>query len=860
MTISRSIMAASLLFDGGEAVAGTRRGFQGGNWHDGIAEARRRRYGPGRIAADGASLTAPGTLETLLNEAMGLHHQGRLEAAEAGYQAVLARYPGELNAQHLLGVLRQQQGRAADSAALIAPVLAALPDNAVIRNNYGNALKSLGRTSEALACYRRAAELSPGFADARLNLGRLLLQMGAAADAVACFETVLALEPPSPAVLNDLGRACQSLGRLAEAIRHFRGAVALAPDQAALHGNLGLALKQAGDPTGAAKALERAADSALAGSLGSSDADLATLNAIGMALLDLGLAERAAALLGHAATRFPDRPELRINLGNALNRLGQTEAALAAYRQALHLDPRSADAHNNLAALLASQGQREAAIAEYRHALALRPNYIDALVNLGNALFLDKRFEQAADCYGRAVALDPNHPIAAAGLVGARRFACDWRDFPGDLARLAQLVEIRASGIDPFVALAFPLAPALLRRAAETAVAHNFGAIATLPPRPRQRADRPIRVAYLSANYNNHAMASLMVEMIESHDRAAFEIWGISFGGDDGSALRQRLAAAFDHFLDVRADGDAAVARRLAEAEIDIAVDLMGHTLGHRLGILAYRPAPVQVSFLGCPGTTGASFIDYVIGDQVVLPRDQQPFWSEQIVHLPFCYQANDSKRQVPVPRPSRAECGLPAEGFVFCCFNNNYKITLEVFACWLRLLDAVPDSVLWLLRDNDDAVRRLRDAAAASGLDPARLIFAPIVSHQFHLARQTQADLFLDTNPYNAHTTASDALRMGLPMVTWLGDTFPARVAASLLLALDLPELIASDLASYETLALTLVQNPVFFAEIRQKLQQNAATSALFDGKRFCRGIEAVYRRMLAHWLAGTPPQGFAL
>lgn len=795
---------------------------------------------------------------------MSLHHQGRLDAAEACYQAVLERYPGELNARHLLGVLRQQQGRAAESAALIAPVLAALPDNAVIRNNYGNALKSLGRIDEALDCYRGAVELSPGLADAQLNLGRLLLQTGAMAEAIACFDAVLALEPPSPGVLNDLGRACQALGRLEAAIRHFRAAAELAPDQAALQGNLGLALKQAGDPTGAATALQRAADSALAGApddahIGAGP-DLATLNAIGATLLELGLAERAASLLGHAAARFPDRPEPRINLGNALNRLGRSEAALDAYRQALALDPRSADARNNLAALLASLGQREAAIAEYRQALALRPDYVDALVNLGNALFLDKRFDQAAECYERAAVLAPGHPIASAGLIGAHRFACDWRDFAGDLAQLAGLIEARAAGIDPFVALAFPLPPALLRRAAETVVTHNFGGVVPLPVRPRRRGDRPIRLAYLSANYNNHAMGSLMVEMIESHDRAAFEIWGISFGADDGSALRQRLAAAFDHFLDIRTESDAAAAQILAEAEIDIAVDLMGHTLGHRLGILAYRPAPVQVSFLGCPGTTGAGFIDYVIADRVVLPRDQQPFWSEQIVHLPFCYQANDGQRQSPDMRPSRAECGLPEQGFVFCCFNNNYKITPELFASWLRLLDAVPGSVLWLLRDNDDAARRLRHEAAARGLDATRLIFAPMASHQFHLARHAQADLFLDTNPYNAHTTAGDALRMGLPLVTWLGDSFPARVAASLLSALDLAELVTTDLPSYERLALNIAQNPVYLGIVRQKLRQNTAASGLFDGKRFCRGIEAVYQRMHAQWLAGTSPQGFGV
>ncbi|MEI9982824.1 MAG: hypothetical protein WDN69_06190 [Aliidongia sp.] len=355
-------------------------------------------------------------------------------------------------------------------------------------------------------------------------------------------------------------------------------------------------------------------------------------------------------------------------------------------------------------------------------------------------------------------------------------------------------------------------------------------------------------------------MASLVAELIERHDRARFDVTGISFGPDDGSALRARMMHGFDRFIDVRSESDRAVAQRLAELEIDIAVDLMGHTRDNRLGILAYRPAPLQVSFLGYPGPTGADFIDYVVADATVLPRDRQPYWTERIVHLTGCYQANDSLRPIPDARPSRVECGLPEQGFVFCCFNNNYKISPDIFAIWMRLLAAVPGSVLWLLRDNDDAARRLAAEAAAHGVDPARLIFAPVAGPEHHLARHRQADLFLDTLPYNAHTTASDALRMGLPVLTCPGESFAARVAASLLTALDMPELIVPDLASYEALALALATDPARLSAIKQKLLRNAAGAALFDGDRFRIGLEAAYERMVARSRAGLPPEGFAV
>ena len=824
--------------------------------------------------------------QTMLQQAMILHQQGRLAEAETLYQAVLAHNPRELNTLHLLGVLRQQQGRAGEAVNLLAGVIQAAPNIAVVHSNYGNALKDLGRVDEAIESYRKALALDPGFNDARYNLGRVFKDRGDFAKAAECFAAVLARESGSLALHNDLGLMLQELGRSAEAAAQYRAAVLLAPDQAVPHCNLGNALLAAGDPAGAeaslrkALALQPGLPEALLGlgdvfrtqqryeeaiaqyrlALPGAPANAVLRNNLGLALMHLDQVEAAVSALGEAVVLQPRRAEIRINYGNALNRQGRSSAALAEFQTALRFDPASRDARNNAAGVLAQLGRHEEAIVEYRRVLADAPDFADAAFNLGNTLWTLKRFDAAAEAFAQALAIDPGHAAAAGSLVTTRRSACDWRQFEADLALLGRLIDSGAPGADPFITLASPLSPAQLLHCAQASVARQFGRIRPLSARSRSDAEGPVRLAYLSANYSAHAVASLVAELIEAHDRDRFEVTGVSFGPDDGSPMRARLMQGFDRFLDVRGETDAVVARKLDELGIDIAIDLMGHTRDHRMGILAYRPAPVQVSFLGYPGPTGAPFIDYVVADGVVLPRDRQPFWSEEIVLLPGCYQANDSRRMIPATVPSRAECGLPAEGFVFCCFNNNYKITPDIFAIWRRLLQAVPGSVLWLLRDNDDAARHLATEVAMHGIEPFRLIFAPLVGPEQHLARQRQADLFLDTLPYNAHTTASDALRMGLPVVTCPGESFAARVAASLLTALDMPELITPDLAAYEALALDLAQRPDRLRAIRDRLRRNIVGATVFDGTHFRIGLEAAYERMMARHRAGLPPEGFTV
>jgi len=397
--------------------------------------------------------------------------------------------------------------------------------------------------------------------------------------------------------------------------------------------------------------------------------------------------------------------------------------------------------------------------------------------------------------------------------------------------------------IQPFVLMGYSEDPALLRHCAENYVHRVAPAQPPLSDGKPYRHDR-IRLAYLSADFHQHPTAQLMAELFERHDRNRFEVNAFAFGPDDGSAMRGRLVKAFDAFEDVRRLSDLEIAKLIRAREIDIAVDLNGHTHEARPGIFSHRPAPVQVNYLVYPGTSGANYMDYILADRIVLPLDQQPFFSEKIAYLPDCYQANDSTRSLP-QAPSRSEAGLPETDFVFCCFNNSWKITAPVFEIWMRLLDKVPGSVLWLLES--PANGNLRAQAEARGIAANRLIFAARLPPDQHMARLQLADLFLDTLPYNAHTTCSDALWAGVPVITCYGRAFQARVAASLLKAIDLPELVTARPEDYEALALELAADPALLQATRDKLERNRLTTPLYDSERFRKNIEAAYEAMLA-------------
>jgi predicted O-linked N-acetylglucosamine transferase (SPINDLY family) len=611
----------------------------------------------------------------------------------------------------------------------------------------------------------------------------------------------------------------------------------------------------------------------------------------GVMLMNLERPEDALASYDKALGIMPDDAQMLYNRATALAALKRFEEELASYDKALRIKPDFAEALYNRAINLQNAMRLEEALENFDKVLLIRPDLAEAHLNRGRALAEMGRYAQAMDSNDRALAnkpdfpqalnnraalldelrcfpealaafeklqkIAPDYPYALGGMASAALKICDWEKTEQIADTLAAETGSGSSVVSPFTILGYSADHALQLQYAENYTRYRA------PPRPQighHRASRrdKIKLAYLSGNFYDHAVARLTAELFERHDRSRFEVVGISFGPDDGSAMRARLARAFDVFWDVRRRSDEDVARYLSEQEVDIAIDLMGHTKEERIGILSYRPCPIQVSYLGYPGTTGAAFMDYIIADPTVLPFDQQAFYTERIVHLPECYQANDTRRRR--ESASRADWGLPEKALVFCCFNNNWKIARPVFESWMRLLCAVPGSVLWLLHDNDAAKANLRSAAAEQGVAPERLIFALPVEHQKHLARCSLADLFLDTLPYNAHTTASDALWAGVPLVTQMGNAFAGRVAASLLQAAGLPELVTANAHDYENLALSLARDTARRMSIREKLERRLQRTPLFNADRLRRNIEAAYMTMWEISRSGRAPASFAV
>ena len=742
--------------------------------------------------------------QAVLNQAIAFHQTGNLADAERLYLQLMTAAPRESAAPHLLGVVRAQQGRNAEALALIGKALEIRPDAPEMLSNYGNVLKSQGRFAEALASYDRALAVKPDYVAAIAKRGQVLRDLGRLDEALAATDKALTFHPGHPEALSIRGVILSDLGRHDEALASYDRALAVARDFPDVWNNRALTLKE----------MKRLAEA-------------------------LASVERALVL-------HPTFAEAHNNRGVILFELRRMGEALTSYGQALSFNPDYAEALNNRAVTLWSLKRFAESLADCDAALAVRPGFADALFNRGNALLESGKPQEALECYEQALVADPDHPSALSGLANAAMTVGDWARTSKLAGVLKADVLTGKSVIQPFVLMGYWDDNELHLRCSQNYVRQTGpGPLPALWKGEKYSHDK-IRIAYLSADFHQHVTAALTVEMFEKHDHNRFETYAVSFGPEDGSAMRQRLIGAFDRFHDARLQTDREVANLLKNWEIDIAVDLGGHTSGARPWVLAHRPAPVQVKYMGYPGTSGSNFIDAIIADRMVVPSDQDQFFSEKIAALPDTLWVTDTQCEV-LSAPSRAEAGLPEHGFVFCCFNHNWKITAPLFDIWMRLLDQVDGSVLWLLQGNETIRANLKREAQARGIDPERVIFAGRTTPELHLARQQLADLFLDTLPYNAHTTASDALWAGLPVVTTPGNSFPARVAASILQVADVPELIADDLAAYEVLALKLATDAKALADIRSKLAQNRATCALFDTTRFTRNLEAAYAQLLA-------------
>jgi protein O-GlcNAc transferase len=752
----------------------------------------------------------------LFRKAMSLHHGDRMREAEQLYQGILSEEPCHFGCLYHLGLIRAQQNRLEEAVELFRGAIDQDPTSADALVNLAVAFEVLELPEQALEHAEKAIALRPDRAEAYFAAGNALKALGRLEEAIGRYEKAIALDPRYAEGYYNLGNALSAIERHQQAIEQFDKALAIRPRYPKALNNRGIALQ----------ALRRPEE----------------------ALQDF---DKVLAITSN------DIDALR-NRGNALIALKRHEEGLASFTKVLTLEPDHAEAWHGRGNAFQELRRYSEAVSSFDRALAIKPDHVEALNNRGYALIELKRFVEALASFEQALTIEPGHH-ALSGAARCSAEMCDWTR----TAMLSRRLTARVAAgkpVDTFTFLGYCDDPRLLLQCARQTL------LDLVPDTPLaswskkdSRYDK-IRVAYLSADFKMHPTAYLMAELFELHDRSRFEILGVSFGRDDRSDIRARIVKGFDEFHDVQARSDRDVARLLSDRQVDIAVDLSGYSGDCRPRILAHRPAPIQVNYLVFPATTGAQFMDYVIADPIVLPFEQQPFFTEKIVHLPDCYQVNDSKRAISAGTPAREQAALPAKGFVFCCFNKNYKITPPMFDIWMRLLRAVEGSVLWLFRANRAAEGNLQKEAAARGIDPARLVFADRVSLEQHLARHRLADLFLDTLPYNAHTTASDALWAGLPLVTCRGNSFAGRVATSLLHAAGLPELVTNSLEDYEALALRLATEPALLAGLRKRLQQNRLTCPLFDTDRFRRHIEAAYETMWEIRQRGESPRSFTV
>jgi protein O-GlcNAc transferase len=718
-----------------------------------------------------------------------------------------------LQAKFEQGVAQHQQGKLADAECIYREVLQRAPNHFGALHLLGVIALQTHHTERAVELIRKAIGLDDKVAAAHYNLGNALSDLKRPEEALASYNRSIVLKPDHAEANYNHGNALRELNRPAEAIASYERAIALKFDYTDAHTNRGNALR------------------------------------------DLRRPEEALASYDRAIALKPEFAEAHNNRGNALQDLKRPEEALASYDRAIALKPDFAEAHNNRGVALQDLKRPEEALASCDKAIILKPDYAEAHNNRGNALNDLKRHEEAGDAYAEVLKIDPEYPFTKGRLLHQKMLSCDWKGVDELIAEIDRDVASGKLSAEPFGWQGVAKSERSLQLCAELYNRHEFSANIRISTRHQLDKYGKIRIGYSSGEFRQQATSFLLVGVLEHHDNTQFEIYAFDNGWDDKSEIRRRINAAVHRIIDISQLSDSSAVDAICENQIDILVNLNGYFGKERTRMFSQRAAPIQVNYLGFPGTSGASYIDYIIADQDVVPPNHKEFYTEKVVYLPNCYQANDSKRKIGTRIFSRVECGLPQNGFVFCCFNNNYKITPHIFDHWMRMLKRVEGSVLWLLEDNAAATSNLRKEAVARGVDEHRLIFAPRMPLPDHLARHRLADLFLDTLPYNAHTTASDALWAGLPVLTCLGKTFAGRVAASLLNAIGLPELITTTFEEYERKAIDLATHPEKLAIIKRKLAENRLTTPLFDTKLFTKHIEAAYMAMYARHHAGLSP-----
>jgi predicted O-linked N-acetylglucosamine transferase (SPINDLY family) len=713
----------------------------------------------------------------------------------------------------------QQQGQSERAIELYTACVGQAPERAEGYYKRANALNGLGQLEAALEDYETAISLNPSYVYALCNRGSVLERLGRLDEALASYDRALALDSKDSLTHYNRGSVLKVLKRFEEALASYESAIGLNAGYAEAYVNRGNVLRELRRDEAAIESFNRA-------------------TALNPTI--------AQAFLGRAAS---------------WHSLKHREQALYDYSKAIELKPDLADAYFRRGNLFAERDRHAEAAADYQKATELEPDAAHYAA-LASSLIQLKRFDLAISSLDKAMALDPEGKYLLGASRSTKMRACRWDGLDEDLEQIANALRERKSICEPLVLAALTDSPELLRTAAEVFVQDQIDStreddlrrLAEISPGfLRTPKSTKIRIGYFSADFRTHPVTQLTAGLFERHDRASFEVMAFAFGPETNDAILARLTQGFDRFIDVRQKSDVEVVALARDLGIDIAIDLNGFTGHSRTKIFALRAAPIQIGFLGYPGTMGAEFMDYLIADGTVVPHAQRPHYVEKIAYLPGSFMPFDSSYAIADRTFAREDLGLPPAGFVFCCFNNSYKILPKVFDRWMRILGRIENSVLWLQQADATAAANLHHEAARRGIDGSRLIFADrIASLPDHLARLRAADLFLDTFPYNAHATALDALWAGVPLLTYPGESFASRVAASLLRTVGLPELIAGSLLQYEERAVELAANPLRLGQLRGKLA--IRDTPLFETERYTRNLEAVYKVMYERHEAGAP------
>ena len=735
---------------------------------------------------------------------VALYTQGKLEEALVQGHALAEQFPNDFIVPNILGAVYAGKGQHDEAVMYYNRVIDLKPDFAEVYSNLANAFNNLGKYEEAIAGYNKAIKLKPDFAGIYYNRGNVLNALDRYEEAIKSFNKAIELNPDYTEAHYNLGNALNKLEHYKEAIASFNKAIELKPGYTEAYNNLGVAFKEINQINSALESYKKA--------------------------LEIN----------------PEYAEAHNNLGLAFSNMGQIKESINSFRLALKLKPDYTFAYNNYGSALKQIGKFKDASECYIKALSIDAKFYEAHNNLGNVFKYLKRHDESLKSYERTYELNPDADYVLGNIALAKLHLCSWNELSNYLNEFPKKINNDEKIVDPFPLLAIIDNPELQQKSAEVYINHKFPENFDLPKISPYSGHDKIRIGYFSPDFRIHPVANLTAELYEIHNRDKFEVYAFSFGPDTKDEMNMRIKSGVDHFHDVRLMSHKEVALLSRSLEIDIAIDLGGFTQDTRTSIFAMRASPIQVNYLGYSGTMGAEYIDYLISDLTLIPEDKQQYYSEKIAYLPDSFMVNDTKNKVSTKEFTRKEAGLPDKGFVYSCFNHHYKITPAIFATWMKILSKVDGSVLWLSDGNNTGISNLKNEAKKSGIDSKRLIFAPRLDlREDHLNRIKLSNLFLDTLPYNAHATTSDALQVGLPVLTRIGESFASRVAASLINSVNLPELITETQQQYEELAIELAKDPKKLKLIKDKLKNNLPLSPLYDTPLYAKQLESAYQEM---------------